>query len=652
MGEPGYDIFIPHHPSEPLGEDIKEKEGEDEAADSGMTSVPDDYAPQALSEVSVVAEDDPYMGAIVGGKYRVERKLGQGGMGIVYLGVNDELGQRVAIKFLSKRFIDDEGIVQRFLNEARSYCRVNHPNAVTLLEYGQHEDGTLYIITEFVDGKNLSDTMQETGPLPTEQIMPIAFQLCEVLAAAHQQGVIHRDLKPDNLMLTPTSRGRYILKVLDFGIAKIIDDDEYDGPTTETGSVFGTPEFMAPEQARGMTAEPRSDIYAVGLILFYMLTGKLPFRGKNKLIVLNKQLNEPPPRPSEFADVPPKLEALVLKCLNKHPEQRYESADDLHDALEELTVPGGASTSRLGAVKSEPEESFQGSPQTPQPIRANTVRLGEWDDHDDGHADTLASNLDEDVRLAELESIEMWREQPTSETRVKRPTGVKHARVIAGVVAFSIVAIALVIGLRSGERGDDGIDVQNLLVTGQVLGLLTAVEDMIRDGNIEAAEKSLSQTELWMTDEELKPAARERRDALQSSLTEIRGAQGELVSAAKSKNCNEAKAAHQRLADESAAFAATLQTVVDEACAVKSGPKPAPTPPEVVPADSVEPTSVDPEPVDEPVAGDTKTAVEPDPEPEDKADTEPTEDSEIKNGEEKTSEEVPDGMALPPKQID
>ncbi|MEZ4461183.1 MAG: serine/threonine-protein kinase [bacterium] len=338
---------------------------------SQATSIPVGYTPEALSEVSVVDEAEPMLGQVVGQKYRIERKIGQGGMGEVYLGLNAELGQKVAIKFLSRKLAHDEGIVARFLNEARSYCRVNHPNAVTLLEYGQHTDGTLYIITEFVEGMNLGETLKETGPFATPQVIHIGMQICEVLSAAHIQGVIHRDLKPDNVMLMPVARGRYAVKVLDFGIAKIVDDDQ-DGPTTETGSVFGTPEFMSPEQARGDGADARSDLYALGIILFFMVTGKLPFRGKNKLAVLNKQLNDAPPRPSVIRpdlEVSPRLEAVIMKCLNKVPGERYPAAEDLHEALEELASPVGKPTSKLSPV-------VDGPVSTPKLLKINTVHLG------------------------------------------------------------------------------------------------------------------------------------------------------------------------------------------------------------------------------------------------------------------------------------
>ncbi len=283
---------------------------------------------------------DSCLGEVVGGKYKIVEQIGSGGMGEVYLGVNEPLGQRVAVKFLSRKFAADEAIIIRFLNEARSYAKVSHPNAVTLLEYGQHEDGALYLITEYIEGKILSEVIKSGGPMSVEQIVAIATQLCNVLSAAHKEGVIHRDLKPDNIMLIAETRGRYAVKVLDFGIAKILDDDHHNSSQmTETGSIFGTPEFMSPEQARGETTDGRSDLYSIGIILFYVTTGRLPFRGKNKFAILNQQLNDPPPRPSEVRDdveVPLVLEDIILKCLQKRADDRYQRADDLAVALEEM----------------------------------------------------------------------------------------------------------------------------------------------------------------------------------------------------------------------------------------------------------------------------------------------------------------------------
>ncbi len=509
--------------------------------------------------VPIRAVRESYVGEVVGEKYKIVDRLGSGGMGEVYLGLNEPLGQRVAVKFLGKKFTADEGIIMRFLNEARSYCKVNHPNAVTLLEYGQHDDGALYLITEFIEGDSLSDTLRKVGPFGLDHVISVATQVCEVLSAAHGQGVIHRDLKPDNIMVMPTGRGRYAAKVLDFGIAKIVDDDHQHGPMTETGSVFGTPEFMSPEQCRGDEADPRSDLYAMGIILFYMATGKLPFKGKNKLIILNKQLHDKPPRPSmarEDIDVPHRLESVILKCLNKDPEQRYQSADDLLEALEEAAsakdakAVQGSETERLvqsdAGAGDSPEETRSQPPvggvadihgsetvrrdlsntMNTDPETAAEVELGAFDD-----SAGTGSGLDE-VDLpgewAERDSVSY------DEPRRWKP--------VAAVIVALLVLGGIVWGLGSGnddardvpagaESGQDelaaadgaavDLEIDRVLVTGQVLGSLAAAEDNLEHGDLAAARRGLETTYMWLDDDQLSESARERRTALADKLDHL-----------------------------------------------------------------------------------------------------------------------------------
>lgn len=643
-----------------MADEIKEREGDEGSL--AETSPGLGYEPEKLSEVAVSSSDERYLGDIVGGKYRVDRKIGQGGMGEVYLGINDELGQKVAIKFLNRKFVDDEGIVQRFLNEARSYCRVTHPNAVTLLEYGQHDDGTLYITTEFVEGKSLSATMQDEGPFEVSRILPIAIQLCEVLAAAHEQNVIHRDLKPDNLMLTPTSRGKFSLKVLDFGIAKIIDDEE-DGPTTETGSVFGTPEFMSPEQARGEVASPRSDIYAAGLILYYMASGKLPFRGKNKLVVLNKQLNEDPAPPrTHVPSIPVRFEAVIMKCLNKNPDGRYATADDLHDALEDLALPPGSNTAKFKGLSEASEVPEPGD--TPDALRVGTVRLGEWALEADGHADTLASDLDE-VSLGDLESIEMWREQPaTAKQKDVRPAGVRHAKVAAG---FVVVAALAVVGfyIMSSNNEAAEVDVQRLLVTGQVVGLLTAVDDMIRDGNLTGAERALKQTEVWMPSAEIDDSAGEQRERLRETVKSLEDTRDQVERASVAGRCDEAIGLAESVREQSPGLASRLKKHVEDECRRVSD-KGSQKGESVVGSAKSEKARV--QPVVAETADETEDSVESStPAPADRApvdeapEVSPTEESgavepqgelELEDETPEAGTELPEGMALPPKTVE
>ena len=644
---------------------------------SCMESGPDGatFCPKCGDElVAIRRMPDMYLNEKVGGKYRIAEKIGQGGMGVVYLAVNDDLGQKVAVKFLSKKFADDESIVLRFLNEAKSYCRVSHPNAVTLLEYGQHDDGALYIITEFIDGKNVTETLKDRGPLPAETVLDVAIQIAEVLSVAHSGGVIHRDLKPDNIMLIPSARGRLAVKVLDFGIAKIIDDDH--GPTTETGSVFGTPEFMSPEQARGDNADGRSDIYALGIILFYMLTGKLPFHGKNKLVVLNMQLNEDPPRPSSFLDeggVPPKLEAVVMKCLNKKRTGRYQSADDLLEALEELRVPGGAATDRVGKSKN-PEVII---------AKSETIRFGDMEsevDEADGHADTLAAPIDHSHRLAELESIEMWREQSIDTSNITASTDRNPP--IAGIAAVATVAVALIAGgfWYAGSGGRDA-RLNGVMLTGQVSGLLTAAQLAVEEGSIDQARSTLDESAKLAADSELPPDASARRAEIRSSLAALAKLQKQFDSAMAASDCWAANDVVGKVRVESKGLATKLESRVAE-CRKKVTTKT--DPPQLPPASSQEPTQApkpapavnaptNPEPVEKPPAEvkpahkpkpvETQTKPPVDVEPDPPADLAPeNQEQETKNQEPKTSDEekssdeerppVPDGMALPPKHIE
>jgi hypothetical protein len=461
---------------------------------------------------------------------------------------------------LSRKLAHDEGIVARFLNEARSYCKVNHPNAVTLLEYGQHDDGTLYIITEFVEGMNLAETLKETGPLNTALIVSLGMQMCEVLSVAHAQGVIHRDLKPDNVMLMPLARGRYAIKVLDFGIAKIMDDD--DGPTTETGSVFGTPEFMSPEQARGEGADPRSDIYALGIILFFMATGKLPFRGKNKLAVLNKQLNDVPPRPSVLRpdlDISLRLEAVIMKCLNKSASGRYANAEDLHEALEELGAQGGQGTARMPAGKKEAANT----------IKAPTVRIGVALDTDE-FAETLAS-LNDTPGMTDLESIDISRERPTTDA----PKGghSDHIRIVAGIlVVLGIAAAGVWHFYDSGPVSEPTVDVEHVLLTGQIMGLMSAAENMVEVGSLEAARTTMNQTIEWAELGTLNVKAEAQRTKLLERLTNVEQRREALLGALRSGDCPEVTRLYEALSVQAPGLAQRLRRQARRCLAAESAP--------------------------------------------------------------------------------
>lgn len=589
--------------------------------------------------VPIRAVRDTYVGEVVGGKYKVVDRLGAGGMGEVYLGVNEPLGQQVAIKFLSKKFTADENIILRFLNEARSYCKVTHPNAVTLLEYGQHEDGALYLITEFIDGKSLSDTLKDVGPFPIDQLISISTQICEVLSAAHGQGVIHRDLKPDNIMLMPTSRGRYAVKVLDFGIAKIMDDDHASGAMmTETGSVFGTPEFMSPEQACGDDTDGRSDLYAAGIILFYLATGKLPFKGKNKLVVLHKQLHEAPPLPSEARPdiaVDPELERIILKCLRKAPMQRFQSADELLVALEAIDTSKVPATPRKNAPKNTFQDTNPDSPHdrdsietvvqgkaalpdlgAPEPndllkprATADVTELGDFsEEHEPSFAGIFSDekSFDDVVEPHFLGSgvlgSDSLREKPDEEFYSASSSRSRNIFVGLGLLAL-LAGGAVWVYSNSGDidSTDTGTgapaEVDRVLLTGQVLGSLAAAQDSLRHADFKSAQRAVASTYQWVEDVDLPVDAQKDRINLSAKIEHLIELDSAFSSALGRGDCTRASRILKTMSGIESSLESARATALLNCKASTKSPIPATPSPEPQPASELEiPSTPTPEP--------------------------------------------------------
>ncbi|RJS18751.1 serine/threonine protein kinase [Corallococcus sp. H22C18031201] len=303
--------------------------------------------------LTLAPTEDRMLGRVVAGRYRILRRLGQGGMGSVYLAEQVGIGQQVALKFLNSGLSMDPDVARRFLNEAKSYARVAHPNAVMLHDFGQDEEGGLYISMEYVEGDDLKRVLHAAGRRPPHEAGDIMLQVADVLAYAHARQVIHRDLKPENIMVRQGLRGFHV-KVLDFGIARIADGAPR---LTVQGAVAGTPRYMAPEQVLGLDADARADVYAVGIVLFEMLTGRQPFDGTTIPEIMQKQVHQPMPRLAELCpDLQlPALDAVIQKATAKNRVERYATmeafASDLSNALPTLTgrsalsltpVPGGA----------------------------------------------------------------------------------------------------------------------------------------------------------------------------------------------------------------------------------------------------------------------------------------------------------------------
>jgi serine/threonine-protein kinase len=270
------------------------------------------------------------------GSYRVERLLGKGGMGSVYLGVHPVIGSRVAIKFLHPHYNTDARIVDRFYNEARAVNLIGHDNILKILDLSVTEDGLHYFVMEFLQGNELQDLLKDKRPVPMEVAGPILLQVCDALEAAHQKGIVHRDLKPDNVYLIELNGKKNVVKVVDFGIARLTEGDGSSSARTATGMVMGTPSYMSPEQGSGATdqIDGRSDVYSLGVIMFELAAGQVPFQGENfgEMLVAHLQHSVPCLRELN-PQVPEEYERIVRRCLEKAREHRFQSMRDLKAAI-------------------------------------------------------------------------------------------------------------------------------------------------------------------------------------------------------------------------------------------------------------------------------------------------------------------------------
>jgi serine/threonine-protein kinase len=319
--------------------------------------------------------EDALVGRVLGGRYRLVERLGQGGMGTVYRALHTLMDKPVAIKVLRAELSSDAEAVARFHREARSASRLDHDHCIRVTDFGQSDDGLLFLVMELLDGESLGTALRR-GPFAPTRAAAIGLAVAEALAHAHEAGIIHRDLKPDNVFLARRSRGREIVKVLDFGLAKLASDSALGPSITRDGTVFGTPEYMAPEQAEGEKLDGRTDIYSLGVILYQMLTGDVPFRAASFVALLTKQVGErpvPPRERSPEADIPVELEAIVLACLAKRAADRFTGAQALADALEPFALEEPAHAMLLPTRRSEPS-GLRHLPAT-DPLSSSAPRL-------------------------------------------------------------------------------------------------------------------------------------------------------------------------------------------------------------------------------------------------------------------------------------
>jgi serine/threonine protein kinase len=402
--------------------------------------------------------EDPRLGTVLSDRYRIDALIGEGGMGRVYSAEHVMMKKRLAVKVLRRELTTVPEVVARFEREAMAAANIDHPNVAAATDFGKLADGSFFLVLEFVMGASLRDEIAE-GPMPVERALHITRQIAAGLSSAHAQGIVHRDLKPENVMLVERGADKDFVKVLDFGIAKVpigeVAASSREQPITRAGMVFGTPEYMSPEQALGQAVDGRADLYSLGIILFEMLSGGRPFSSANPVGILGQQLAHPPPRVAERApgiEVPPAVEQILTQLLARDREQRFARAASLVSAIDVLLSPvvtrGVYRAPRLNGAAPETTETESTSENAASAPVAPTVNESEGL----SASGVTRGALDQSANVP-LSSVvppaQALRERLPQRLRDSlRPVSTRTLVIAAGAIGLLVVALVLALAIN------------------------------------------------------------------------------------------------------------------------------------------------------------------------------------------------------------
>ncbi len=432
--------------------------GPGEAHDPDAELRGEDYGNWAEPALPKKKKEDPMIGRTLGGRYEIIGLLGKGGMGAVYKARQPAVQRMIALKTLLKEFTENETVIKRFHQEALAASRLTHPNTISVYDFGQTDDGILFMAMEYLRGQSLAQLLARNAGIDPKRVIHIMRQVCKSLSEAHGAGIIHRDLKPDNIFLTDIQGERDFVKVLDFGVAKLKEYEGKEGTLTQAGMIFGTPKYMSPEQARSGELDARSDVYALGVILYEMLMGRPPFVGDNPLSILIAHVNEHPPALQTIrADhgVPAPLEAVVFKALAKDRALRHATVDELLEELDavDAILDGATYDSVASRLPSLP--GADGAPSLAGPAIMPQGRAGTspGDIRPSGNTEVLAENAIEGTEPT-LAGGMVFGDEPAPDAL--RPPKSKVPVVVASVgVPVLIVGAVMAFAFGGGPAADD-----------------------------------------------------------------------------------------------------------------------------------------------------------------------------------------------------